>query len=343
MIIEITEFLENLANYYHLIWKQPNTFKINVFKSLYVRLLGFTPDQYTLYSLDKKSYKDYITAKERWYSRRTNGKYRLILDDKLLFNKYFEKDLKLSPILFTVQNNSVRNLKNENISIRSFKKIMYDNGGFFLRPLDGGGGTGIKKIEIKQDEILLNGTTILYVDLFNLICSMHNYVATPILKQRGFSNSVYPDTVNTIRVITGYDEKLSSVDVLFALHRFGTKDSSPVDNANSGGIFAKIDVEEGTLSAAKNYANKIYDNHPDTNVKITGEKIPHWNKLLHYVTSHAKIYSFIPYLAWDIVLDNEKFEIIEINASSSLTMLQMFGGLRREKLGRFLKNNNIIK
>ena len=76
---------------------------------------------------------------------------------------------------------------------------------------------------------------------------------------------------------------------------------------------------------------------------IEGQKVPKWEELKEMCISVASKFSYIPYMAWDIVITENGFKVIEINASTDLTLVQMWDGKRNSELGKFFKTEKIIK
>ncbi len=310
-----------------------------------MKLKGFTPDEYILYNLQENDINNYISEKERWYTRKTNNKYAIILDDKLIFYEIFKKYLKIPMNVFYIRYKKVIDLSGNVIDYRTLKSIIKRKKILFLKPIVGGSGKGIFKISF-ENNFKVNDKIIKFEDLYNRIINSNNFVATKAIKQNGYANEIYPKSVNTIRIITLYDANTSTVCISDALHRFGTSKSKPVDNAGSGGIFAKINVSTGELGEARDYNNGYYLNHPDSNKPIKGIMIPNWMRIKSKCENIAKLFPYIPYIpymAWDIAVNGDEIEVIEINASTGLTLFQMFEGKRFSKLGEFLREKESIK
>lgn len=308
-----------------------------------MKLKGFTPDQYILYNLKKNNIDDYISEKERWYSRRINKQYTVVLDDKLIFYEVFSKYLNIPENIFFVRNKKFIDLKGNELSFKVVKDIIELNKEIFVKPIIGGGGKGVFKIGVKSNNFYLNGNKISEVELSELLLSRDNHVANPAVEQSTFSKSFYPDSVNTIRLVTTYDYNISKSIATNALHRFGTSKTGVVDNASSGGLFSEIDISTGIMSEARNYLNEKFPRHPDTNCEIEGVKIPKWDEIVSECLEVAQLFPFIPYMAWDIVLTNEGISVIEINASTDLLLIQIFRGMRNSQLGYFLESQGCLK
>lgn len=337
----IKDILVSIINYILLVVRQPNSFKITFFKSIRMKFLGFTPNQYILYELDKNDVKNYISEFKRWETRKINKQYTIALDDKLLFYDLFKHHLDIPRNIFRVKNKFLIDDKGRPINKNKLCKIIIDEQKVYLKPIVGGGGKGIFLVEYSLGKWKIDEDVVSFDTVYNEIIKCDGYICSPEIRQVGFSKEVFPKSVNTIRIVTGYQEEKFEVEVLAALHRFGTSKSQPVDNASRGGVFSIIDVNTGELGVVKDYGNNVFTHHPDTKLRITGELVPNWDKIKAKCISVAQNFSYIPYLAWDIVLTDDDISIIEINASTDLQMIQMFGGVKRKDLGIFIRKHGI--
>ena len=49
------------------------------------------------------------------------------------------------------------------------------------------------------------------------------------------------------------------------------------------------------------------------------------------------------FIAWDILVTEEGFCVIEANTSSGVNIIQLWGGQRQGELGEFFRHYNVIK
>lgn len=333
---------ENMRNYYLYVFKAKNNFGISKIKSIKMKLKGFTPDHYTLYELDKNNPKEYFTEMDRWATRKVNGYYRFILDDKLMFYEMFHQYLNIPKNLFWITNGSFLKMDGTKLNRNDIKKIIKEHKSIFMKPVKGGEGRGVYNIRYDQN-YYLNDKKMNIQDLLSFLQKEENVVATKTIEQHNYAKEVYPKSVNTIRVITTYNNATNKANIPDAMHRFGSTKTGFIDNVSSGGLFAVIDVKTGVLSEAKNYQNESYTHHPDTNKKISGMKVPYWEELKETCLEIAERFPYIPYMSWDVVITEDTFYIIEINTSTGLTLLQMQGGKKDSELGKFLKSTKLVK
>ena len=213
-----------------------------------------------------------------------------------------------------------------------------------------GGGSRISKMYYKDGEICFEGSCKNYEDFQNLVLNNKNadFLMTEIIKQTGPLYDVYPNTLNTIRILTMYDSKTNTPFIVTAVQRIGTRKSTVVDNFTAGGISAKIDVETGIIGKGAHHPNGSnlvwYESHPDTGVKFEGVKIANWSEIKDYVLKLSQEYFYIPYIGWDIVPMADGFFILEANSNSDVNLLQLHGGLLKdERVREFYKYHKVIK
>lgn len=335
-------FYNILSWYYHKILKSKNSFNVSMLKSVKMKLTGFTIDQYTLYNFKRNDSQNYITELERWKSREINGDYAIVLDDKLLFYEIFNEYLSIPKNLFWVKNNKLLNLKGGNLSDKELEILIKKYKDIFVKPVNSGGGIGVFKVSY-EDGYFIDSESVSFEHVVKFIKTQDNVVGSPGISQHDYSKNIYPQSINTLRILTLYDTMTNTVSIPEAIHRFGNSKTGPVDNASRGGLFSVINVNTGVLTESKNYENEIYVEHPDTNIKIKGTKIPGWLQVKEEVINFSEKFPYIPFMAWDIVITKDGFEVIEINASTDITFFQMWEGKRNSELGKFYKSKGVTK
>lgn len=123
--------------------------------------------------------------------------------------------------------------------------------------------------------------------------------------------------------------------------------SAPVDNWAQGGVGASIDTQKGVIRRAavisQNTDLAWLDYHSDTETSITGTQIPHWKKFTSNLLKIAKALPMLPYIGWDIVMQEDSFRIIEANNHSNVRLLQMHEPLLCDKRVRnFYRHYDVV-
>ncbi len=201
-------------------------------------------------------------------------------------------------------------------------RYLSDIGDAFIKPTVGASsGEGCFVVDFHDGKDEISGKPISEI-LKNLGC---NYVVQERLKCHSSISKIYPNSVNTFRVIT-YRWK-DQIYAMPAIMRIG-RGNATVDNAHAGGIFVAIE-NDGTLhKTAFTEFRKSYEAHPDTGLVFDGYKIEGFENVMK---AAKRMHSIIPQLGvynWDFTI-NEDGEpvLIEVNTEAgSVWMLQMAHG-----------------
>jgi len=153
-------------------------------------------------------------------------------------------------------------------------------------------------------------------------------------EQAAFWRELFPDTVNTIRVLTIWREGERLPFVARATQKIGTAASVPADNFARGGLVAAVDVETGRMSAAraKHDVARPVPRHPETGALIEGAVLPGWRELRDDVARIAAGFPGDCFVGWDVFRDSEgRTVIIEANGGTTgVQILQLEAGLLRD-------------
>src|SRR5690606_13045480 len=107
--------------------------------------------------------------------------------------------------------------------------------GLIIKPLTGGGGNGISKVIWNVDDVFFSGFCKSKEAFVKTIHSGRDYLMTEIISQTGLSHSIFPHSINSIRVLTMMDPRTDQPFIATAVHRFGVTKSGVVDNWSAGG------------------------------------------------------------------------------------------------------------
>jgi hypothetical protein len=317
-------FLLSLTNLFRK--EKSKTIKLSILKKLFCYFNGFLSESYIIYDFLKNNSKYYLSDFERFVKAgNINYSYRHLIDNKLFFNMVFLDCKFLINAISYIENGRIFNI-NSNYHFSSIETLMKygrHKSSLVFKPPKGGGGRGIFFFPDMN-------STISEIDLKKTLGN-GNYLIFNKFEQKGFSNEIYPNSLNTIRILTMYDPYKNMPFIAAAVHRFGTKKSVFVDNWTSGGISANIDILTGKLSKAVQYPFdselKFFSKHPDTNSQIEGKIIPFWDKIKKKSLYLANRIAFIPYVGWDFVISGEELFLLEANSNSDINLLQVHSPL----------------
>ncbi|MEM4779964.1 MAG: sugar-transfer associated ATP-grasp domain-containing protein [Halalkalicoccus sp.] len=210
----------------------------------------------------------------------------------------------------------------------------------------GGSGKQVLVLAYEGGEYAVNGEPRSERELRERVGALDEYLVTEYVAQAPYAREIYPDSVNTMRVLTMYDEEAGEAFVPIATHRFGTERSGALDNFSRGGLSVGVDRETGTLDSAVQYLPPAppeeFEVHPDTGERIAGVEVPGWKRIEERLTGIAERLSYIPYIGWDLVVTDEgEFTVIEANNNTS-AVVQIHEPLcRDERTRRFYERHGV--
>ena len=195
---------------------------------------------------------------------------------------------------------------------------------FILKPRKGRGGAGVMLLQVIDNEYYVDGKYV--AEFSDTYKRLKNYILNPYIQQHPYAAKIYSNSLNSIRLLTCIQD--GEVRIIRAGHRFGVERSGCVDNFSSGGIFTNIDLTTGVIENPvlwddRRYRKCVVDEHPDTGEKITGVKVPNWERMTSQMMQLHQSIKFIKYVGWDIAITSEDFVIIEANYASDLIGLQL--------------------
>lgn len=243
-----------------------------------------------MYNASLKDRKTFMTrGKNDKYIRTLNDReyYHWFLN-KDEFNKKFSKFLKRDHTVLT----------NE----EDLKKFVKDKEYIICKPRAGSCGKGIEKIKVSDYKIK---------DLFNHLEDNKLLILEEVIIQDKKMNVLYPLSVNTVRMVGMYVNGKPNVAIAYV--RIGNKGNF-VDNFNSGGMTAPVDLETGIIKfPAIDKKGNVYYKHPYTNTNIVGFKIPYWEEAIKLVKEASKIQDKVRMVGWDVAFSNKGPVLVEGN------------------------------
>ena len=195
---------------------------------------------------------------------------------------------------------------------------------FFAKPNAGQCGKGIEKINLKDWQGKEE-------ELYNYLVENKLELLEEPIQQHEEMNNLNSSSVNTVRIVTVMN-KLNEVTLLTAFSRIGN--GSHVDNFNSGGMTAKIDINTGKISEdAVNKKGEIFEKHPSTGTKIKGFQIPRWNEAKEMVEKAAKLSPHVRYIGWDVAITTNGPTLVEGNQFPGHDIYQVAEKMKDGQLG----------
>lgn len=271
---------------------------------LSIILHGATLEDYLLYEFYNKSNKErktYVTGRKlhNFFDKVNNKDKTDIFIDKNKFAQFFSDYLGRKTFALDLDGKNIDDAK----------KWLSSMDVVFAKPSKGAEGKGVTRLFVNDVE-----STIQYC-LDNKLGTIEE----PIV-QHPDMNKLYPDAINTVRLITFI--KNNEVKILGATLRIGN--GGYVDNAGSGGIFASIDIDTGKLdSVAFDKTGKKFEKHPITKQTIKGFQIPLWSDVIGLCKKAALEIPDVRTVGWDVALTVKGPILIEGNDRWSRAVWQL--------------------
>lgn len=261
--------------------------------SSYKYLAGYT-DYFLFYfeNLNKKQRSTYITrgVNNNYLRYLNNRDYYKYFRNKVLFNDKFKEFIKRDY------------LDLNQASIDDFKEFTSKHNTFIVKPIDDTGGHGVEKITINKSTHINS----LYKDLLN---NNQALVEECVIQHKDMA-ALAEKSVNTLRIVTITIN--GKTHIMLRVIRIGNGINA-VDNFHSGGMFAYFDENGIITTPAADREGIVYENHPYTNVKIQGYKIPFHKEAIEMAIEASKVIPEIRYIGFDIAITKDGPVIIEGN------------------------------
>lgn len=240
--------------------------------------------EFEFYNLNKEERKTYLTrGKNNEIIKKFNDKNSFYkFDNKISFNKIFEKYLHRNWMYLTVENKE------------EFIKFFKENKTIIVKPLDLDGGRGIEKFEYESDEQADK--------LYEKLLENKQILIEECIKQHPKMSELYSKSVNTMRMFTFYKEGQSYF--LQAVLKIGN--GGVIDNFSNGGMYTYVNEEGNVYVEAIDREDNIYASHPITKKEIVGFKVPMFKEAVELVKETAKVVPEVAYVGWDVAISENR-------------------------------------
>jgi len=319
---------------------------------------GYHGQAWELYNLRENCLDDYFSdwSKARmsmmYDGRNARGGYQYGLNNKLFSTAILGHHLRVPRIYAIIEHGRLTPLHID--ARKMFEKAWVDTcrmagGKLVLKPCAEGRGRGVFVLSEHNGELRMDGTPITEEAFGKIVKKMNEYIVVEFLYQGAYAASLYPETTNTIRMVTLIEPDTNAPYLPIAIQRIGRASSRPVDNWNRGGLCAAVDLQSGTLSsaAARETAQRRlvwHAVHPDTGAPIANVRVPQWDAVKKKILETAASMAYYKFLSWDVVLLEEGIAVIEADTVSGIETLQVHRPLLKdERVRRFLSHYGYAK
>lgn len=199
-----------------------------------------------------------------------------------------------------------------------------------IKPVDGAEGRGVSVVYWAEGEIHRNGHSMTPADFLDYLASLDAYFISEFIQQGEFAQALFPETLNTIRLLTMIDPVTQQAFIAAAVFRVGTRQSMPTDNFRRKGLSLAIAPETGQLGKAAMIPHQgvvnWFEKHPDTGTLLTGQFVPHWSEITRKmltVANHVYDMKQIKYVGWDVVVTDSGISLLEGNSEPGVSLHQV--------------------
>lgn len=304
---------------------------------------GFSYCDYYVYQLNDNNYQDYLSTNDSFIPRTiNNSQFMAISDNKIIFPFVFSCWFNVLTNYASIKNNRIILTSN---CFNSIEELLMSskNKPLIIKPSYGFDGMSIGVIEYSDNVYTLFNEKYTLNELIAFIKTLDGFVIQNKIQNHQYAKDIYPESLNTIRVVSACSKNETKHRIICAVHRFGSKRSGYCDNFSKGGLSAYIDIETGSMSKVTAYdfiedgKRLYYDKHPDTSKQVEGVTIPYWNEIKERIIKFTTDFPFYRFIAWDIaVADSGEIYVVETNMKTSLGLLQVHKPMRNEELGRII-------
>lgn len=182
------------------------------------------------------------------------------------------------------------------------------------------GGKGIRRIVANSEQTA--------AQLFEAFVGDLPFLLEEMIDQDPAMARFHSQSVNTIRYNTFFhDGKLTKLQAAIRMGRGG----SFLDNATSGGIYALVDVDTGSITGpAGSEAGEVFYSHPDNGVQIAGSQIPRWGELNELLEEVVRVVPEQKQVGWDFALSRDGWILVEGNSFPAIQSFDWHHGMRKE-------------
>lgn len=328
-------------SYFEEIGERKSTWVILWEQLLNILRYGYLNDFYFLYGFDRKGFrnqKEYVDyalfrRKREVLNHQVENNHIVVLRDKLLFGLSAECYCIPTPHnIGYLANGKFINLDSK--LEKPFEGLLeLPDGEYFVKSYNGECADGVYKIDINNGTLFVEGKEINHLDFQKKLGNKGYLVQKKIDAQHPAISRIYPNSINTIRLVTVYDGKCKKAKEFAAVLRVGANGHS-VDNWAAGGLSIGVDIKTGRLSKYGFYKpgkGTKSDNHPNTGAFFDGIELPYWTESLELAMSFHEKLGDIHSIGWDIAITKDGPIFIEGNDNWELSLMQACnGGLKGE-------------
>ncbi len=282
---------------------------------------GFLASDYLIFDFEKYGFDAFLNQRDYRKLHPVNGSLSQLIDNKGFLPIIFKDRPELLPDFFAfVSYGKIKfftGLQGDSLDSRAFlKKALDTYQKLIIKPTTDGGGRNILALNHSNFEEGLKKI------------EKGEYVINNFLENEEFLSAVYPNSLNTCRIVF-FKTQSGKNKILMIAQRFGNSQSNAVDNVSSGGMAASVNLQTGTLSKGYSYFSDKYKGwysfHMETGAQVEGLQIPDWEVRFHKIQAIVDQFDYIDLAGLDIAFTKTGIKVIEINSLPDPKLMQVGG------------------
>lgn len=296
---------------------------------------GFYSYRLWQYGLTKENYKNFLSDYDYIWLNRINNTFQKWVNDKTTYRYVMEPWKECVPKYYFSL--ILRNGKTEicrmpdcpdgiSNDFDGILELLRQEGKLAFKPSAGTHGDGFYCLAYEDGEYFVNGEACPAEQVVKTLTAQKSfYVLTEYLVMHEQLRKIYPNSVNTIRIMVinehGYDP-----EIMQTYMRIGSETTGFTDNVGYGGICVKVDKDTGELYQPQTISKHVFYDcpvHPDTGTEISGF-LPHWDMVRESVLGIARQFGELEYLGFDVAITEKGICILEINVHQDLHKVAEF-------------------
>jgi hypothetical protein len=302
-------------------------------EKIWAQKRGFLSDKIKFYGLTDDNYKDYVSDFDYWRLHPINGIFSRWIDDKLTIKMILHPfDDYLPEYYYNIGFGEIFRLSDcpdgLGTTLEVVISLLKAKETLAAKTTWGSAGVGFYKLGYRLGQFLLDNQPVAEDEIIELITQWLktpglSYLLTEYFAPHPALSKIFSKTPNALRVAI-LREKQNPPQIFNIYIHIGTEQSGFVDNALAGGVFSRVDIDNGSFHQGKIVRNGMLvdcPEHPDTQQPISGV-VPFWDLITKKVVEISKYLQPLRMMGFDIVITESGFKIIEINSHPSIEFIQ---------------------
>ncbi len=311
---------------------------------------GFSSESVGLYDFKRYSRHDYLSEFAMYFRAvRINAEYNIVMNDKFIFSRLLSGVVDVPEVFAMIELGHVHSVHPK----RLFRTVddlldLAREKALIFKPTRDGNRLGVTTLSHSEGTWHVNHRPVDRGAVLQMVRDMRCFYVSEFVQQAKYARDIFPYSANTIKVLTMIDPESGEPFAAGAFHRFGRNPTLPVDNVSGGGgIVAMIDLDTGILtkaSAVKTLRPEYFDRHPVTGARIEGARVPGWSSVLEGCLNIARQFRPLRYVAWDLIVQDRGFTVLEGNANTDVDGFQsQWPLLTNPRVRAFYKHHGVIR